>query len=442
MGAIPPPPGSTVFSGIVSKFDSSGSMLWTQPLDPGAFPTALVANANGVYVSGRAQLLPGKSFLRSFDSSGNLQWTREFPIDTANRLAVDTTTVYMAGSTSDTLPGQCSAGAGDVYVRSYNLNGDELWTHQFGSYQDDLANQIAVNAGGIYVSGTVASGLYVTVTSSVFLAKLTSDPSPASSSPRIHQECVLNSANLLGGGVAPGEIVTILGSTIGPVDPVAYTVGQDGRIPTTLAETRALFNGVAAPLLSVSAEQIMAIVPSSVADGSSVDVQVEYKGVRSQVVNLPALTSRPGVFSLNRAGTGQAAALNEDGTINSPSNPAARGSIVTFYVTGAGRNKTLSPDDQIQSDPPPTPKDTVHVAMTYPPYFDLEDAAFPDVLYAGGVPGSVEGLVQVNVRLPAQGQYAPPAGLWSPQVFVDSLDSPPWYARSIVSQNLVTISVR
>ena len=44
----------------------------------------------------------------------------------------------------------------------------------------------------------------------------------------------------------------------------------------------------------------------------------------------------PGIFTATGTGQGQAAVLNQDGTYNSPSNPAPRGSVIVFYAVGAG----------------------------------------------------------------------------------------------------------
>src|SRR6185369_4403762 len=139
--------------------------------------------------------------------------------------------------------------------------------------------------------------------------------------PHIYWECVVNAASYVGGGVAPGEIVTIFGAAMGPSELVRLRVAEDSRLATTLAETRILFDGVPAPLLYVSDRQSSAIVPYAVAGRPSVDVQVEYRGVRSDAVTAPVLASRPGIFSLDGSGRGQGAILNEDGSVNSPSNP-------------------------------------------------------------------------------------------------------------------------
>ena len=125
---------------------------------------------------------------------------------------------------------------------------------------------------------------------------------------------------------------------------------EDRRLATNLADTRILFDGVPAPLVYVSDKQSSAIVPYGVAGRASVDVQVEYKGVRSEVMTVPVLASRPGIFSRDESGLGQGAIENEDGSLNSPANPARRGSIVTFYATGGGEAATGLADGQILSD--------------------------------------------------------------------------------------------
>jgi uncharacterized protein (TIGR03437 family) len=72
------------------------------------------------------------------------------------------------------------------------------------------------------------------------------------------------------------------------------------------------------------------------------------------------------------------AALNEDGTVNSASNPAARGTVVSLFATGLG--------------PAPLPVIEPYVLAPIP-----GGAAGMQVLFAGRVG---EGLFQVNVRIP------------------------------------------
>jgi hypothetical protein len=63
--------------------------------------------------------------------------------------------VYVAGSTSGTLPGQDSAGgASDAFIRKYKTDGTLLWTRQFGTNGADVATDVTVDASGnVFVSG-------------------------------------------------------------------------------------------------------------------------------------------------------------------------------------------------------------------------------------------------------------------------------------------------
>ena len=131
-----------------------------------------------------------------------------------------------------------------------------------------------------------------------FLAKLktisaVTGPAVTGAAPQILPDCVVNAASYVGGGVAPGEMVTLFGSGLGPPDLVSLSLTDGRTLATTLAGTRIWFNDVAAPLMYVSDQQSSAIVPYEVAGLVSVDVQVEYNGVRSDPVTLPVLASRP-----------------------------------------------------------------------------------------------------------------------------------------------------
>jgi uncharacterized protein (TIGR03437 family) len=86
--------------------------------------------------------------------------------------------------------------------------------------------------------------------------------------------------------------------------------------------------------------------------------------------------------------------VNQDGvTINSFKNPAAPGSIVSIFATGEGQTTPGGVDGRIATGANlPIPAAAVKVMM------NGENA---EVLYAGAAPGAVAGLLQVNVRIPA-----------------------------------------
>ena len=92
---------------------------------------------------------------------------------------------------------------------------------------------------------------------------------------------------------------------------------------------------------------------------------------------------------------GQASATNEDGSINSASNPASRGSVITLYGTGQG----------VAGLP---------VSVTI-------GGLLADVLYAGATP-AYPGMLQINARVPA-GYILP--GTFSVVVTVGQASSQP-----------------
>jgi uncharacterized protein (TIGR03437 family) len=147
---------------------------------------------------------------------------------------------------------------------------------------------------------------------------------------------VTNGATNLNGPVAPGEVVVIYGSGLGPSPLVSYTLDANGLVSTNTGGTNVYFNGVAASVIYASPNQVAAVVPYGIA-GSPAQMFVQYFGQTSTPFNVSVATQIPGLFTLNGSGTGQAAAINNaDGTINGATHPAKVGSYVQLYLTGAG----------------------------------------------------------------------------------------------------------
>jgi uncharacterized protein (TIGR03437 family) len=418
---------------LVRKLDARGNELWAREVNSSAVPRAFVAaDPTGFYLVAVDAWGSG-NFLRKYDSGGAELWSRKIdPLDFLT-IATDATGVYLAGQVSveyfplrrfPALPGQCRSGSGrDSFVRKYDLDGAELWTRQFGTPDSAWATGVTLHPSGVYVVGQVVANAFrdewenfesfegfESESPGVFLAKFEKTAAPAAgSAPRILPGCVVNAASYVGGGVAPGEIVTLFGSAMGPQELVPLQLTEDYRLVTTLAETRVLFDGVPVPLINVSDKQVTAIVPYALAGRASVDVQVEYRGLRSEVVPMPVLPSRPGIFTIDGTGQGQGAILNEDGSLNSASNPARRGSVISIFATGGGEAAPGVVDGQLISDIRPATRLPVSV------FFDLGNNEHEvrqrqgEVLYAGGVPGSVAGLLQVNVRVPADAVDTGPA---------------------------------
>jgi uncharacterized protein (TIGR03437 family) len=139
---------------------------------------------------------------------------------------------------------------------------------------------------------------------------------------------VTNAASSLGGPVAPGEFVSIYGSSLGPATYVVAAGSQKG-----LAGTRVTFNGIEAFLTFSMYGQVNALVPYGV--GSKADVVVQYNGQTSDPFPLAVTDSSPGIFTKNY-GPGPAWAVNNDGNFNSPTTPVARGGWIEIWSTGQG----------------------------------------------------------------------------------------------------------
>lgn len=118
-------------------------------------------------------------------------------------------------------------------------------------------------------------------------------------------------------------------------------------------------------------------------------------GVPGNVQVFQVAASHPGIFSAASSGTGQAAVLNQDGSYNSASNPAAGGTIVTLFVTGEGVLTPVGQNGRIETGPVGSiPVPTLKVAVNF------GTTPSPSILYAGVAPGEVDGLLQINAQVP------------------------------------------
>ena len=205
-------------------------------------------------------------------------------------------------------------------------------------------------------------------------------------------QSVVNGASFNSGQIAPGELITIFGSALGPTTPVGLQLTPDGQyVTTSLGGTQVLFDGVAAPVTYVSSSQVNAIVPFELAGNTvSTQVQVAVQGVPSSAVTEFLASSSPAVFTVS-GGSGQGAVLNQDNSPNSGSNPAPIGSVLQIFITGAGQTIPAGVDGQLAGSNPAQPQGTVTAT--------IGGVAAP-VQYAGSSSGLVAGVTQVNVVVP------------------------------------------
>jgi uncharacterized protein (TIGR03437 family) len=153
-----------------------------------------------------------------------------------------------------------------------------------------------------------------------------------------------------------------------------------------------MFDGIPAAVLYAEANQINAVVPYGVGS-TSTQMTVQFNGQSYGPIAMPVAAAVPGIFTLDGSGHGQAAVLNRDGTLNSISNPAARGSIITFFACGAGLMTPVVADGTISPLTLPLPAPVLPVSVAIRGVTSM-------VQYAGAAPGYVSGLLQVNVQVP------------------------------------------
>jgi uncharacterized protein (TIGR03437 family) len=203
---------------------------------------------------------------------------------------------------------------------------------------------------------------------------------------------VTNAASNLSGPIAAGEIVVLHGAALGPAKLTSASLGSNGLYDSVLAGTRVQFDGIGAPMLYTSATQVAAIVPYEVT-GTGAQVTVTYSGQTSEPAAVALASSVPGLFTMDSTGEGQAAALNESGSLNNSSTPASIGSVILLFATGEGQTSPVGVDGKPAVPPLPTPILPTAVSIGGVPVSDLQ--------HVGGAPGAVAGLLQINAVIPA-----------------------------------------
>ncbi|MEZ5400588.1 MAG: BACON domain-containing carbohydrate-binding protein [Bryobacteraceae bacterium] len=206
------------------------------------------------------------------------------------------------------------------------------------------------------------------------------------------QFSIVNAATFGLGPVSPGLIVTIFGGGLGPDELVPGRLDEtQTRFTTELGGTRVLFDGVAAPLLYVSATQLSAVVPFEIAGSATTSVAIEARGTRTAGIPVAVAAAAPGIFTIAQSGSGPAAALNQDYFLNMASNPVEAGSVVQIFGTGGGVLDTALDAGALAGG---------IAGVVLPVTAEIGGVDAP-VLYAGAAPGLIAGLVQVNLQVPS-----------------------------------------
>jgi uncharacterized protein (TIGR03437 family) len=222
---------------------------------------------------------------------------------------------------------------------------------------------------------------------------------------RLAPSCLVHSATIEKTQAVPGSFSTIWGSNLGPVLGVSFQLGADGRVPTELAGVTVTVAGIAAPLLYVQGEQINFLVPQGISS-SSTELCVNTAEERSCMFAYV----RPWAPAIFPFGAGYAV-LNQDWSLNTPDNPAPRGSVVALWGAGFGPYQRTVPDGSLAELPlnmltlpvsaffhDPSPPTCYSGFMTSYPC--PRPPVQAEVTFAGAAPYLVNGATQVNVRIP------------------------------------------
>jgi uncharacterized protein (TIGR03437 family) len=204
---------------------------------------------------------------------------------------------------------------------------------------------------------------------------------------------VVSAAGNQTGAVAPGEMLVLYGSGLGPSGPaVSSAYGANGRLPTSVSGTTVYFNGVPGPILYTSATQVAAIVPFAVSPGN-LPIYVSYQGQTSAPVTVSVAAAAPAFFTLDYSGKGQAVAVNAaDGSLNGAAHPAKAGASVLLYATGLGQTNPGGADGSLDTAPYPLP--LLQVTATI-------GGQTAVVQYAGGAASLLAGISQINLQIPS-----------------------------------------
>jgi uncharacterized protein (TIGR03437 family) len=199
---------------------------------------------------------------------------------------------------------------------------------------------------------------------------------------------VFNAAGLQSEVVAPGEMVNIAGVNLGPTPAVTAPAGN---LPTSLGGVQVTFDGKPGAISYASAGVLMVQVPFGLG-AAQTDMRITYQNTTSDSVLLDVVNAVPGIYTQSATGRGAITAVNQDGSMNSQSHPAAKGAYVTVYAAGLG---TVSPALADGQAPPASP-----LSITTTPLTAVVDGYPAPVSFAGAAPG-FPGLYQINLQIPA-----------------------------------------
>ncbi len=285
--------------------------------------------------------------------------------DNALSLSLDHTgNVWASGTTASTnFPNAQGTSQGGDFVVEANPTGTSLLYS--ARFPNGTAGQAVVvdSSGVVHIAGTTGT-----------VSAFTPGAQPTITIFGIQNAAGGNASGL----ISPAEVISIYGQLLGPSTGVVAQV-TNGFYPTSVNGVQVSINGVNIPLLYVSSTQINAVVPMYGLTAGT--IQVTYNSATSPGFPVQIVGSNPMPF---------AGVLNQDGTLNSESNPAKSSSIISFWATGFQSSFYPLTDGQVAT----AAKDYCGGLCR------LVSPAGATIVYGGAAPGIVAGVTQFNVMMP------------------------------------------
>jgi uncharacterized protein (TIGR03437 family) len=297
------------------------------------------------------------------------------------------TNVQIAAGGTVVIAGHSQSTALPIAASGFTRGSDFLATFDPQTYAGTFLTTFPISSVGTGLTAAPGGLEALSGTSNVVDFLVTS--AVAAGTPSLY--AVTNSANFIATGqVAEGELITLFGANIGPSTPVTADLSS-GQPPTELGGVQVLVQNTPVPLLYVQQDQINAIMASAPAVSANAPnalvLTVNSNAAKSDAANLDLIVADPEAFSTDPP---YAAALNQDGTVNSRTNPAAGGSTVAVFATGLGFGSFSLPP---VADPEPGDVIANQVLV-------LCNGASLTITYAGQAPTLVAGVSQVTFVLP------------------------------------------
>jgi uncharacterized protein (TIGR03437 family) len=398
---------------LLTRFAPDGSMGFKVTL-ANASGQHVVLDTSGNDTNGHAVVNTGLGLAR-FDANGGLISSAVFPAGTAGLLqasfALDKAgNAYVSGTSQNayypvknTLA-PCGtqflsviAPDGTLLQTTYLPGADSFGTPLSMSIGGDGNVLLALEAAQSFVPsrpGPLPAGQAPTTPILLSLSPTaTADPFPLA--------CITNAGGHALGPLTAGELLELSGSGLGPQQGVQTNATLQTPYPTRVSDVQVTFDGNPAPILWAQDGQLNVVAPWSLNTSRNTQVCVTYRDVALKCVSWPTAGWTPGVFM--NYGTTFAVALNQDGSVNSATNPAALGSVVSVFANGLGSITPQQADGALVDVPLPNNVFSATVKALVPDPNSprgtgtMEVAA--EVLYYGPAPFRVAGISQVNFRL-------------------------------------------